>query len=366
MDAGSLAPGLLNLFSTLIDLPALVKQVTANGGAAMKKRVKMVDVARAAHVSKTTVSLVLNQIPGVRIAEDTRQRVLRVARELGYEPGPDLHQIDPDRKRLYGVLINEISAAYPINLIEGMQIWADAQGVQVVIQVTGAIPDHETAALENFARFGVDGVIYARTFTAIVEPPPKLEAFRHVFLNCRRADGVGVAVLPAERSGGTLATEHLIGLGRKRIATITGDPWQLAAKERLEGYHRALARAGLSRDGALELNGDWGHESGYAATIRLLELPDPPDAIFCQNDIMARGALAALRAHGRSVPAEVAVIGYDDREFAKTLEPTLTSVTLPHVEMAERAIQYLAAGTPSGDRTVSIRGELILRQSSGG
>jgi LacI family transcriptional regulator len=328
----------------------------------MKKRVKMVDVARAAKVSRTTVSLVLNQIPGVRIAEATRQRVLQVAREIGYSPGPLLEHLDPERKRLFGVLINEISAAYPIDLIYGLETWSHAQGLQVIIQVTDGRPDRETAALENFERIGVEGVVYANTFTAIATPPQALNRFRHVLLNCRREDSTGFAVLPAERHGGAVAADHLIGLGRRRFGTITGDPWQLATTDRLAGYHRALNRAGMNRGSDYERHSDWSHDVGYAATQELLALPEPPDALFCHNDLIARGAIAAARDNGLQVPKDIAIIGYDDREFSRNLG--ISSIALPWSEMGERAMAALAGDADLPTKTINIHGQLVARAST--
>ena len=328
----------------------------------MQKRVRMVDIARAANVSRTAVSLILNQVPGVRIAEATRQRVLQVARELGYTPGPMLADLDPDRKRLYGVLINEISSAYPIDLIYGLQNQANAQGVQIVIQVTDGVADHEVAALDTFERVGVAGVVYASTFSAVVEPSEQLGKFRHVLLNCRRTDGSGFAVLPAERHGGALAAQHLIDIGRRRIATITGDPWQFASKERLAGFHRVLNKAGLNLGAAFEQASDWGHTSGYQAARKLLDLPQPPDAIFCHNDIIARGAVALARDRELRVPDDLAIVGYDDREFAKDMG--ITSITLPFQEMAERALSELASDALLETRTIKVSGELVPRASS--
>lgn len=326
----------------------------------MQKRVKMVDVARAANVSRTAVSLILNQVPNVRIAEATRQRVLQVARELGYAPGPSLDQIAPDGQRLFGLLINEISSAYPVDLIHGVQNQADSQALQVIIQVTDGLPDRELAALDTFARLGVEGVVYATTFTALVTPPPALNRFRHVLLNCRRADRSGRAILPAERHGGALAAHHLIGLGRRRLAAITGDPWQFASIERQAGFRRTLGAAGLIP--IAEVSGDWSHAGGYAAASALLQRADRPDALFCHNDIMARGALAAARDLGLAVPQAIAIIGYDDREFAADLD--ISTITLPFGAMAERAMADLAGKTDLPSGTLAVQGELIARAST--
>lgn len=328
----------------------------------MKKRVKMVDIARAADVSRTAVSLILNEVPGMRIAEATRQRVLQVARELGYTPGPLLADLAQERRPLFGVLINEISSAYPVDLVYGIQSWADAKGAQILIQVTDGARDHERAALETFERIGVIGIVYASTFSAVVDPPDELSRFRHVMLNCRRDDRSGMAILPAERHGGALAAQHLIDIGCRRIATITGDPWQFATRERLAGYHRALNRAELNLGGDYEMSSDWGHGSGYMVAQNLMNLPLPPDGIFCHNDIIARGAMAALRDAGRQVPGEVAIVGYDDREFAKDLG--ITTISLPFSEMAERAMGELAAGAEMGSKVLSVPGRLIVRSSS--
>lgn len=329
----------------------------------MRKRVKMVDIARAAEVSRTTVSLILNDVPGVRIAEATRQRVLQTARDLGYTPGPSVRDLNAETRQLFGVVINEISAAYPIDLLYGIQSWADARGAHVVIHVSDGSSDHELAALENFERFGVSGVVYASTFSAIATPPQALSRFRHVLINCRREDSSGLAVLPAERHGGAIAAQHLIAIGCKRIATITGDPWQFATLERLAGYHRTLNKASLNLGAQYQATSDWSHASGHVLTRQLLNLPRPPDGIFCHNDIIARGAMAAAREAGLTVGVDLAIIGYDDREFAKDLG--ITSVTLPFVEMAERAMTELAGTTEVGDRTLSIAGTLIPRASTG-
>jgi LacI family transcriptional regulator len=330
----------------------------------IKRRVRMIDIARAAEVSQTTVSLVLNQIEGIRIAEGTRQRVLAVARELGYMPAPALRAFGRAGTKLFGVVIDEISAAYPSNLIDGLQSAAEARALELIIQITGGREDRETAALENFARLAVSGVVYATAFTRLVQPSGRLDAFPHVLLNCQRNDKQGPSVLPDERRGGKMAAQQLIDAGCKRIATITGDPWQSAARDRLAGFRHALQRNGLSCDPAWVRHGDWGHESGLRSMRELLALASPPDGLFCQNDVMARGALMAIEESGLRVPHDIAVVGYDDRDFAKNLRPPLTTISLPHAEMAEQALAQLT--DYSNGRTATayrVCGALVMRAS---
>jgi LacI family transcriptional regulator len=147
---------------------------------------------------------------------------------------------------------------------------------------------------------------------------------------------------------------------------ITGDPWQDAARSRLNGYRRALWTSGMRLDPSYVRVGRWSHASGAEATHGLMALPSPPDAILCQNDSMARGALSALRALGRRVPDEVAVIGYDDRDFARDLDPPLTTVLLPLTEMARRAVEFLVRA-PRANRVrvhrMKVACPLVLRAS---
>jgi LacI family transcriptional regulator len=358
---------LLNFFSNLIGVLGFVKQVVLGaagenppGENGLQKRVKMIDVARQAQVSQTTVSLVLNNIAGIRIAEETRQRVIDTARRLGYTPGPSLRDLDPAGGKIIGVLINEISSAYPIDIIDGLHLAARAQGAQLAIFVTDGTVEREARALQTLQRLEVSGVIYANTFTTGVYPTEALRHLPHVHVNCFRNDRTGIAVIPGERAAGFVAAGHLADIGRKRIATITGDAWHTSAERRLAGFRRGLKASGLTLDDAYLKRGDWSHRSGRAAMAELLALPQRPDAVFCQNDMMARGALEVIAEAGLTVPHNIAVLGFDDREFARDL--SLSTLLLPHAAMAERAMQLLTrAGGIGPDATISMRCKLIVR-----
>lgn len=328
-----------------------------------KKRVRMIDVAREAQVSQTTVSLVLNNIGGVRIAEATRQLVIETARRLGYSPGPMLHDLQDDHLPIIGVLINEISAAYPIDIIDGLHMAARSGATQLAIFVTDGVVEREAEALTSLRRLGASGVIYANTFTAGVHPSDALQGFAHVYVNCFRNDGQGVAVIPGERAAGFAAAQYLIGTGCTRLATITGDSWHSSTQRRLSGFRRGMTVAGQSLDASRIKHRDWRHESGRAAMLELLALDERPDGVFCQNDMLARGALAAVAEVGLSVPGDIAILGFDDREFAKDIG--LSTMLLPHAAMAERGMRLLAQRDRlDAPMTVSIRCPLVPRQTT--
>jgi LacI family transcriptional regulator len=332
-------------------------------GKNLKKRVKMIDVARRAGVSQTTVSLVLNNIAGIRIAETTREHVIETARILGYSPGPLLHELEAEHVPIIGVLINEISSAYPIDIIDGLHVSARAAAMQLAVFVTDGVVEREAEALKSLRRLGVENVIYANTFTAAVHPSEDLREFRHVYVNCFRNDGSGTAVIPGERAAGFAAAQYLIHTGCRRLATITGDDWHSSAQRRLSGFRRGAKAGGLSLEPAYIKHCDWGHRRGREAMMELLALPEPPDAVFCQNDMLARGALAAINEAGLRAPDDISVLGLDDREFARDLG--LSTMLLPHAEMAERAISILTSPRQLDlPATISLRCRLIPRATT--
>jgi LacI family transcriptional regulator len=329
----------------------------------VKKRVKMIDVARRASVSLTTVSLVLNDIPGVRIADATRQHVIDTARLLGYSRGPTLQDLDESAVQIVGVVINEISSAYPIDIIDGLHLAARANSAQLAIFVTDGVVEREAEALRSIRRLGARSVIYANTFTAGIHPTEDLQAFRHVFVNCFREDGGGTAVIPGERAAGFAAAQYLARTGCRRLATITGDSWHSSTQRRLGGFRRGAKQAGIGLDEAYVKYGDWQHRRGREAMLELLALDEPPDGVFCHNDMLARGALAAAAEMGLKTPDDISILGFDDREFAGDLG--LSTMILPHAAMAERAMAILLGGKAlEGTSTISIRCRLVSRSTT--
>jgi LacI family transcriptional regulator len=168
-------------------------------------------------------------------------------------------------------------------------------------------------------------------------------------------------------AGGRVATEHLLSLGHRRIAIITGTPALGCSRERLSGYRAALEMAGVAFDPALCREGDFQYESGYRETCALLELSDPPTAIFASNDMQAIGALNALRARGMSVPRDMSIVGFDDLEIAALINPPLTTVRQPLAQMGSFAatmLLQLIEREPLGSSRIELATELIVRESS--
>ncbi|MFO1070689.1 MAG: LacI family DNA-binding transcriptional regulator [Geminicoccaceae bacterium] len=328
----------------------------------------MSEVARLAACSLSTVSLVLNETPGVRIADETRRRVQDAARAIGYRPPwPTLAGGDGSGRAIGFVVDRIATSPEAVVSIDAAREAAWANGVSMLVATTLADPEAERRAFEDLLARPVEGLVYATIMTREVVPPPLLRRVPAVLLNCHAAGGDLPSVVPAETGGGEAATAHLIGQGHRRIAHVTGELWMEAARDRLTGYRRALTRAGLAFDRALVQEGNWEYASGQRATHALMELAAPPTAIFFANDRMAVGGYAALLARRLRVPEDVSVVGYDDQPIAQELTPPLTSLVLPHREMGQWAVDWLlrrsARPRPQRFRSVRLPCPLVERGS---
>ncbi|WP_295951607.1 LacI family DNA-binding transcriptional regulator [Rhodoferax sp.] len=348
------------------------------------KRATMTDIATQAGVSQSTVSLVLNAMTGTKLSKETRQRVLRIAEELGYQlpegrkataadtaPSPSMPPKDARRLILY--LVDEISTSpHPVVSVDGAKDEAWNQDTLVAVFATRSNADIESAVLAAMlANPLLAGVVYSTIFTRQTVPPAALSGVPTVLLNCYVPEGTEPhfsSIVPSEVVGGTTATEYLVHAGHKRIGFINGEPWMDAAKERLKGYCRALSSADIAFDETLVREGDWQVTTGFDCTLSLMQNAQPPSAIFCANDLMAVGCLEALHCLGLNVPADVSVIGYDDQEIARHTHPPLTTLVLPNYEMGRLAVELLldeANGMPHRKRRIKVEAQLVERGTVG-
>jgi LacI family transcriptional regulator len=302
----------------------------------------MTDVANEAHVSQTTVSLVLNHADGARLSAQTRERVVEAATKLGYQPGRRGGAPGSSRASTIGFICDEISTDPWTSIgFDGVREKAWERGFTVTVMATRGDADMERVALAQLASQPLLGLIYATINTRLIHAPTALPQIPTILLNCHTANGALPSVVPGEVAGGHAATDFLLRAGHRRIGYINGEPSMEASRHRLRGYRQALATADLPFDPDLVLEGHWQPLSGYERTHELMRLPSAPTAIFCANDLMAVGCYEALRELDARIPDDVAVMGYDDREIAQHLHPPLTTVLLPHFEMGTIAAELL-------------------------
>lgn len=333
----------------------------------------MMDVAAAAGVSQATVSLVLSGSRWGRLSDATRQRVVEAAEKLNYKfvrRGGRAAASGVATGAAPGILFiaDEISTDPWMTLaFEGVRDRALELGYNATMAVTHGDPETEASLLAGMAKLPLLGCVYGTILTRQVQLPPAFAQLRTVLVNCYDEAGRHASVLPGDVVGGRTATEHLLQLGRRRIGLINGQQGVDASRDRLKGYKQALASNDIGFDPALVRPGNWEPSSGYAMTLDLMALDMPPDAIFCANDMMALGCYDALRHLGRSIPDDVAVIGFDDREIAQFMHPPLSTLVLPQYEMGRTAAELLLdaeEALEAAPTRIKVACDLIVREST--
>lgn len=325
-------------------------------------------VAAEAGVSRATVSRVINGSP--RVSAEAKDAVDRTIARLGYVPNRAARSLVMRRTDSIAMVLREpdatvLSDPYLASIIIATSQALIGTGVQLVL--VNAQNDAEHQRLADYVRGGhVDGVLLASMHGNDPLPQILIRAGVPTVVGGRPDRPVpGLTYVDVDNvGGGQLATERLIRTGHTRIATIAGPPDMTAGADRLTGYHRALAGAGL-RAGQVAF-GKFTRESGEHAMTDLLDAAPELDAVFAANDMMAIGALRVLRLAGRRVPEDVAVVGYDDIELAKHTEPALTTIRQPIVDQARTMTELLLSqinGHPVGDPVV-LPTDLVERDSA--
>jgi LacI family transcriptional regulator len=306
-----------------------------------KSRATIREVASAAGVSIATVSRVLNGRPDV--SAQTREAVLRVVRDRGFSTNRSARALSGGRTGLVGVTLPIVEAAYFAFILSGAAEALYEQDMRMVLCPTLHQHEREVTLLERLMHGTTDGAV----LTLPEETNEELKALQRlgypfVVVDPRVPLDEGIpAVSAAHSTGARAAVEHLLSLGHRRIAAITGPRAWMASSERLNGYFAALGSAGVLPDPALVVESRFDIDGGEAAAGALLDLKQPPTAIFAFNDNIAIGALRAARARGLDVPGAVSVVGFDDSEQAAIVTPSLTSVRQPLAEMGRMAVSLL-------------------------
>jgi DNA-binding LacI/PurR family transcriptional regulator len=325
------------------------------------------ELAALSGVSRATVSRVIN---GGSVSEATRKRVLEVLEATKFRPNAAARTLASGRSGVVGVVIHLppgllFQDPYFSRLLQGVTEALADQAVGMMLWL-GNRSKEET--LDQVLWMGLlDGVIV--TASQLEDPlvdgllSSKLPT---VLIGHRRADRSASYVDVDNEEAADIVTTHLVQLGRNRIGHVTGSRGTVAAEDRISGYRRAMARAGLPTDGLI-VEGDFDKASGMAGALELLDAG--ADAIFCANDASAEGALGAIRSRGLAVPEDVALAGFDDLEFAAHLDPPLTTVRQGVQEQGTEAahtLLRLLRDPQGGPRRVVLPTELVIRRSTVG
>ncbi|WP_217624379.1 LacI family DNA-binding transcriptional regulator [Streptomyces sp. TRM64462] len=331
---------------------------------AAKGKVTITDIAREAGVSVPTVSRVVNGRSDV--SPSTRARVEDLLRTHGYRrrataPG--------DRAALLDLVFNDLDSPWAVEVIRGVEEVAHAAGMGTVVSAIHGRSGDARQWMRNLRARASGGVILV---TSVLEPVLH-EELRRLGVPLVVVDPAGSPALDAPTvgatnwAGGLAATEHLLHLGHRRIGFVAGPPRLLCSRARLDGYRAALESAGVTVDENLVVPGDFYHASGFTGCNTLMDLEDPPTAVFAASDQMALGAIEALRLRGLRVPEDMSVVGFDDLPEVRWSSPPLTTVRQPLVEMGKTAVRTVLrlAGEEELDAPrVELATELVVRAST--
>lgn len=301
------------------------------------------DVAKRTGLSITTVSHVLNDVPGKRIAFETRQRVREAALELSYRPNRVAQGLRLQRTHSIGFVSDWIGTSpFAGDVILGAQDAAARHGYLLMLMLSGLDTELEEREIRTLRDRQVDGIIYAAEYHRNVIVPAALQGTATVLLDAR-CDDLGLSsVIPDEVAGAYAATTELLDHGHRRIGFVTDVHDIPASKGRLAGYRKALRDRHIRFARNLVCADESTASGGYRAASALLEAPGRPTALFCFNDRMAMGAYQAAADQNLRIPHDLSIVGYDNQVLlAASLRPGLTSIELPHYKMGEWAVTKL-------------------------
>ena len=328
--------------------------------------ITMKDIAAKLGVSESTVSRAINNKPGV--GEDTKQKILNLARRYNYQPNLLARNLARQESNMIGLILPDISSLFYSEVTRAIQDIATKHGYQVMVCNTDSDEKRESAYIEWLQGNKIAGIIFLGNGLAnnkIINLG--LSGYPIVLANRLVEEVMLPSVIIDNNTGAFEATKHLLERGHKRIALINGPKDNLTAQNRFRGYREALKEYNLDYDPKLIINKDWSRECGYQGFLELLNLEEPPTAIFAANDLISVGVIEAIKMGGYLIPEEIAVVGFEDTIVTSIIEPPLTTVAQPMYELGSNSAKKLFSLIEDEDIEENIEiltSKLIVRKST--
>jgi LacI family transcriptional regulator len=346
---------------------------SVSGVAAVRRSaVTLAQVAEAAGVSIATASRALNGSTRRTVSDELQERVMAVAGTLGYTANAHAQAIARGTSTIIGLIVNDIADPYFSTIAAGVMRVAEGRGI-VVLGSTRNQPAQELDYVTMLRVQRAKALILVGSRTTDATQTRRLAAEVAAFhdaggrVSVVSQNKLGAdTVLPENRVGARALAVALVEQGHRTFAVLGGPPTLLVARDRVRGFGQGLVEAGLGEQAIVSLiEGDFTRDGGYTAASQLLDSGRLPSCIFAVNDVMAMGAMAALRERGCEVPRDVGMAGFDDIPTLRDIAPALTTVRLPLIAMGERAGLMALDATPGqAPRLHRIRGEVVMREST--
>jgi LacI family transcriptional regulator len=334
------------------------------------KEITIYDIATALNISIATVSRALKDDPVVN--KKTRKKVFDLAEELGYRTNHFARNLRQNQTNTIGIIVHELSSNFITSVLAGVEKVTAEAGYDLIITHSSESYTKEIANAKNLFHKRVDGLIASLAFDT-----PDLNHFNPyidkgvpvMFVDRVEQDGNNTVVIIDNAKCGYQATVHLIEQGCKRIAHITSSLKRNVYSQRYKGYRDALFENGIPLNEKLLFVKDLSEKSGVEAALEILKMKPLPDGAFITNDFVAAVCMRTLKEHGIKIPADIAVVGFNNDAIGKLIEPTLTTINYPGKEMGEIAARNLVnhlkgVSDMHQTNTIIVRTELIIRNSS--
>lgn len=331
-------------------------------------KVTIVDVAKEAQVSHATVSRVLNNIGYIK--ETTRERVLAAVDKLGYIRNPQARSLTGAPTRLVGLLIADFRGSYIAELADHITRELHNADYDIAIFPTSSAEERERSLIERTTTGFLDGLLIMmlgvpETYISLLDR----HGLAYTLIGSEPTEGLGPLVGQTNWQGAYDAVHHLTELGHRKIAILSGPEGRGSAIDRLAGFRAAMGNAGIELRVDYIRVADYQTPDGYRETKLLLDLDDPPTAIFAANDNSAIGAMDAIHNSGLTIPGDISVVGFDDVIEASFVTPRLTTVHAPLDVMGREAVRVLLEQLDNPDtitpaRSVTVATRLVIREST--
>lgn len=324
------------------------------------------DIALRAGVSYATVSRALNNHP--EVSKATREKVLHLAKEMGYRPNAIARGLVTKETRTIGLVLPDITNPFFPEVARGVEEAASESGYSVFLCNTDWSSEREEEHLHALMQKQVDGFIVAPSSDQLTHLLKILDAgCKAVFISGVISHPNSVSIIIDNVRGAQMAVEHLLKKGHRQIGFVGGVQDVATNNERFLGYRKALESWGIGLEWDYIRKGDFRREGGLAVTKELLRLEERPTAIFAANDLTALGVLQAVKEERLAIPQDVAVVGFDDIQFASLPEIELTTIAQPKFQMGRLAFQKLLQinkeDGPAKERII-LRPKLVVRKTS--
>ena len=330
----------------------------------------IIDVAKLARVSKTSVSRYLNEQDRGHMSDETKERIKDAIEQLNYAPNNAARSLKGKASKVIGLVINDLANPFFLQMIQGIETELRDSGYNILMCDSNLDINREIECLRMLEQRRIDGILIVGVNLPVQHLTDLNIRVPVVLLERDSGDSRVDSVKIDNYSGAYAAVDYLIEKGYEGIAHIRGNQASMMAVQRKEAYQAALREHGYEPVKEYEVDGHYTLEGGYSAMERLMQLKEPPRAVFCANDMSAIGALRYLSQNGYKVPQDMALVGYDDITVASLVTPALTTVRQPVMELAKIGTQILLErmemkeGDTYSPKSVVLKSELLVRDST--